>query len=459
MKKEDLRLLDGGLEHEMEIPCYDDSPTWIVDEAWDKVKEVCERSLDAYMDYCHQNKLPHSFLLGLDVLITAELDPDNPNRIVDVRPTMMEGPCCNSYPACPNIDSYRLYRRALLKGKQPDMVEYPTHPTAIAQTIVDTFVQIHHSRGGQGMPRVGIFTRPYPESEEETAHRLIHSALLMNNIKAYRITPEEKPQVKDGKIWVSGVPIDLCYRRIERIHVPEFYGQELATRIINETPETLWFNPWIIDDLRSKTLEERVFRAWEAKTGQTISRGKTLLGEEITPEGVRDLANRGGFVIKKWNSTGGRGVFLHVNQAAGENAFNFLYDRYDGRHMALLDADQLEQSLLQFKHYNEDASLQQLRLIDTRDLADGKLVYDTRINVIYQPLAKKWLFLSGISRVVKCGQNVQRGNSLLTNITSGAEIAPLIIGYLKEPAFKNEIDFGHLLNSMLHQEEYLDTTV
>jgi hypothetical protein len=109
----------------------------------------------------------------------------------------------------------------------------------------------------------------------------------------------------------------------------------------------------------------------------------------------------------------------------------------------------MEKSLQEFDGYKEDASLQQLRLIDTRKLTDGKLVYDTRINVIYQPEIKEWKFLSGISRVVKCGPNVKKGNSLLTNITSGAEIAPIIMGHLKKPEFKEKIEFGSLLNRMM----------
>lgn len=452
MTNEDLRIVRGGLDNENEMPVYEESPTWIVDEAWDQVKEVCERSLEAYMDYCTANNIPHSYLLGLDVVITGEIDPDDPNHIIDIRPTIMEGPCCNSYPGYPNIDSYRLYKRALAEGKQPDIIEYTTHPTMVTQTLVDTLIQIYRFKGGKGMPRIGIFTRPYPESEEETAHRLIHAALLMNYVKAYRITPEENPEIRDGKIWVSGVPMDLCFRRIERIHVPLFYGKNLGERIINETPDTIWVNAWPVDDLRSKTLEERVFRNWEEKTSKTISRGKTLIGSEITPDGVRDLANRGGYVIKKWNSTGGKGVFLHVNHGLASKAMQYLYERYDGRHMVLLEPDQLEKSLQEFAGYEEDASLQQLRLIDARALTDGKLVYDIRINVLYQPEHKNWKFLSGISRVVKCGKQVTKGNSLLTNICSGAEIAPIIFGYLKDPVFRKEIALGPMLAALMNKQ-------
>jgi len=450
---EDLRLLDGGLDNEIVIQPYDESPTWIVDGAWDRVKEVCDNSLAAYMMYCSEKKLPHSYLLGLDILITAEMDPHDPNHIVDIRPTIMEGPCCNSYPACPNIDSYRLYRLATLKGMDPDMVEYPTHPTEIAQTIAETLIKIYQSKGGQGRPRIGIFTRPYPESEEESAHRIIHSTLLMNYVKAYRITPEENPEVKDGKIWVSGVPMDLIYRRIERIHVPGFYGEKLGRQIIEETPKTIWVNPWEIDDLRSKTLEERCFRAWEEKTGKIISRGKTLLSNEINPVSVGEQAQRGGYVIKKWNSTGGKGVFLHVNNDHAGKAFKFLYHRYDGRHMEILDREQLQKALQEFNNYQEDASLQQLRMIDARDLKDGnKLVYDTRINVLYQPDTNKWKVISGISRSVKCGLNVEKGNSLLTNITAGAEVAPLIIGHLKEKSSREKLNFGPLLTQLMNKK-------
>jgi len=451
--KEDLRLLDGGLDKEMEIACYDESPTWIIDEAWKQVQTVCENSLAAYMLYCSQHKLPHSFLLGLDVLITAEIDPQDPRHLIDIRPTIMEGPCCNSYPACPNIDSYRLYKRAEMQNQRPDQVEYPTHPTAIAQKIAETLVQIYQSQGGTGTPRIGIFTRPYPESEEETGHRIIHATLLMNNVKAYRITPEEQPYVKDGRIWVSGVPMDVCYRRIERIHVPPYYGDKLGNQIIHETPDTIWVNPWVIDDLRSKTLEEKVFRAWEQETGKTISRGTTLLEAEITPDNVRQLAERGGFALKQWNSTGGRGVFLHVNHAFAKPACEYLYQKYDGNHMILLSPSQLEKELNKFTSFNEDASIQQLRFIDARVLPDGRLVYDTRINVLFQPLTKTWIYLSGISRVVKCGPQVTRGNTLLTNITSGAEISPLILGRAKSRDNISYAQPGPMLKALLNQQQ------
>jgi hypothetical protein len=204
--------------------------------------------------------------------------------------------------------------------------------------------------------------------------------------------------------------------------------------------------------MRSKTLEERVFRQWEQKTGQTISRGRTLLGNEITPDSVMDLARRGGYAIKKWNSTGGKGVFLHVNHKHGQIAFKYLYERYDGRNMIILDETKLKEELQKFRNYSEDASIQQLRLIDARKLSDGKLVYDTRINVLYQPDRNKWKFLSGISRVVKCGEQVKKGNSLLTNITSGAEIAPIIMGNLKDSEYKNKLLFGPLLDALMNNK-------
>lgn len=447
---EDLRLLDGGLGHEEEINCFDDSPTWIVDHAWDRVQQICRRALAAYMQYCREEGLPHSYLLGLDVLIMGEIDPDNPHRIIDIRPTMVEGPCCNSYPACPNIDSYKLFRRLQAKGVDPDRIEYPTHPTEIRRKIAQVFIDLWRGRGKSGRPRVGIFTRPYAESEEESAHRLILEGFLAAGLDAYRITPEEKPVVKDGYIWVKDVPVDFCYRRIERIHVPLFYGDRLGREIIEDTPNTQWINPWKIDDLRSKTIEETVFRRWEAGSGETISRPITLLGSEITPEAVSDLALRGGYVMKRWNSTGGKGVFLHINMAHAKAACDFLYRRYDGRHMMLLDRETLGRELENFRNFSEDAAIQQCRFVDARILGEKRrLVYDTRINVLYNPARREWEFLSGFSRSVPCGDGVTNGNSLLTNISAGAEISPLIIGQVQDETVREQIEFGPLLAAMM----------
>lgn len=98
-----LQLLIGDKGHESPLPAYLDSPTWIVDKAWDQFMEVANNSLDAYMLYCTENNLPHSYLLGLDILVMGKIDPENPKKIIDIRPTLLEGPCCNSYPACPNL--------------------------------------------------------------------------------------------------------------------------------------------------------------------------------------------------------------------------------------------------------------------------------------------------------------------------------------------------------------------
>ncbi len=455
-ENEDLTLIDGGRGRQSELPCHDDSPTWIVDQAWDYVKDICKNSLAAYMDYCKEENLPHSFLLGLDVLIMCEVDPENPYRLCDIRPTLVEGPCCNSYPACPNLDSYKLYRRLQAKGFQPDEVEYPTHPTQIRQKIAKVFADLWHAKGGSGMPRVGIFTRPYPESEEEAAHVAMEEGFKDFGLKVYRVTPDENPYVKDGKLWIGDVPLDFCYRRIERIHVPMFYGEEKADQIINHTPETIFINPWKIDDLRSKTIEEKVFRRYEAAGKGKISRPITLLGDEISSESVARLASFGGYVVKKWNSTGGKGVFLNLAEKYAAKACDFLYLKYDGRHMDLLDDHRLEKELKEFDDFTEDTAIQQLRLTDARVLNDReRLVYDTRINWLYDPAAREWNFLSGFSRSVPCGPDVESGNSLLTNITSGAEISPLVIGYVKNKKFLEKLNFGPLLDALMKNKTEL----
>ncbi len=455
---EDLRLTDGGLGQETEIPCYDESPTWLVDNAWDRVKEVANNALAAYLKYCHDENLPHSYLLGLDILFMGQIDPQNPRRIIDIRPTLVEGPCCNSYPACPAVDAYKLYRRLQLKGFDPDRIEYPTHPTMVRQKIASLLISLYRRNGGQGFPRVGVFTRPYPESEEETAHILMLQAFQRAGMEAYRITPDEKPTVKDGRLWVNGVPLDVVYRRIERIHVPVFYGEELGHKIISETPHTLFVNPWKIDDLRSKTIEEKCFRRWEAvHPDRPISRPTTLLENEVTPENVSRLAQYGGWVMKKWNSTGGKGVFLYFNQKASADAVRYLYIKADGRHMIHLDESAMQKELESFAHFNEDTAVQQLRLVDARVLGPEKrLVYDTRINVLFNAEFNSWEFISGMSRSVPCGLNVHNGNSLLTNITSGAEVSPLIIGYSRTPESTQDLTYGPILTAIMNGETEIE---
>ncbi|MCU0723232.1 MAG: hypothetical protein MUC63_06405 [Planctomycetes bacterium] len=445
---DELQLLTGDRGNESTMHAYVESPTWIVDEAWERVREVGMNSLDAYLQYCEHLGLPHSYLLGLDILITGTA-ADKGQRVVDIRPTILEGPCCNSYPACPNIWASRLYKQLELLGLDPGRITYPTDPGKILDKIVATFRDVFEARGGSGDPKVGIFTRPYPESEEEAAHNLALNAFKAAGIEAYRVTPDENPEVKKGKLWVNGVPLDMCYRRIERIHVPIFYGLKLGEKIINETKDTLFINPWSVDDLRSKTKEEACFRMWEKKTGKVISRPLTLMGKEISGSSVRELSQGGGYALKKWNSTGGKGVFLHMVKSNLGELPDKLYARYDGRHMAVLSDADFEKELKGFDSFTEDASIQQLRLIDARPLTEGRLVYDTRVNVLYNEKKKEWEVLSGISRVVKCGPKVENGNSLLTNVSSGAEIAPLIIGKMKPKTKKDKMTFGPLLSAML----------
>lgn len=455
---EDLRLLDGGLGEENSIPCYDDSPTWLIDGAWDQVKAVAQNALAAYMKFCKDEGYPHSYLLGLDILFMGQIAPGNPNRIVDIRPTLVEGPCCNSYPACPAVDAYKLYRRLQVKNFDPDRIEYPSHPTMVRHKIASLLISIFRRNGGQGMPKVAVFTRPYPESEEETAHVEMLQAFRRAGMDAYRITPDEKPDVRNGKLTVNGVPIDVVYRRIERIHVPDFYGTELAARIINETPGTVFVNPWKVDDLRSKTIEERCFRRWEdAHPDRPVSRPTTLLDQEVTPENVRMLADRGGWVMKKWNSTGGKGVFLHFNDAISAAAVKKLYIKADGRHMIHLNPDDMEKELQAFAQFNENTAVQQLRLLDARVLSDtSRLIYDTRINALYNPELETWEFISGMSRSVPCGQTISNGNSLLTNISAGAEVSPLILGYSRTEESKQDLAFGPLLQAIMDEKTEID---
>ncbi|MDP7422639.1 MAG: hypothetical protein QGH40_12235 [bacterium] len=451
----DDRLLEGGRDNERVIQGHLDSPTWVVDEAWDKFARVCYSALNAYMNFCREEGLQHSYLLGLDILLTSEIGMvDGKRALVDIRPVILEGPCCNSYPACPNFFAGRLYKQLKKTAVDPDnMIKYPNHPTKVLDRLTVLFREVWQEKGHSGNPVVGVFTRPYPVSEEETAHVLVVEACRRAGLEVYRITPDEQPEVKDGKIWVAGKPVDVCYRRIERKHVPEFYGEELARKIIHETPDTIWINNWMIDDLRSKTLEEKVFRRWEAKSGEKISRPITLLGDEITPEAVRSLLDRGGFALKKFDSTGGKGVFLHISEEVAGTIYDALFERYDGRHMEVVPPSGIDQVLEQFSSFDEDSAIQQMRVIDARCLSDHRLVYDTRINVLYNVGKKEWEFVSGMSRVVPCGKHVTNGNTLLTNVSSGAEMAPLVFGHLKPGVDRSDIDFGPMMRQLLNGED------
>jgi hypothetical protein len=452
---EDLRIYQGGIGTEEDIPAHFESPTWIVNNAWDQVKEVAQKSLKAYMNYTTTNNIRHSYLLGLDILITAIADPKG-EKFIDIRPTILEGPCCNSYPACPNFFALRMYNNLVHRGLDPvEYVDYPTHPTKIMAKIVETFKQIWQAKGHSKPPVVAVFTRSYPESEEETAHILAVDEFKKAGIEAYRITPSERPYVKDGKVWVFDRPIDMVHRRIERVHVPMFYGWELAMDIVNKTPDTIWINPWEVDSLRSKTIEEKCFRLYEEKTKDIVSRPKTLLDKEINPKTIKEHLETGGYALKKWNSSGGKGVFLHYYLPKVKNLFDYLYLKYDGKHMIEVNQNNEKKFLGEFENYIEDAALQQFRIIDARRLSDKeRLVYDTRINVIYNELKKEWEFLSGISRTVPTGEHIARGNSILTNITSGANIAPLIFGYTKKDYPK--ANFGPLLTAMMNGKTELE---
>lgn len=451
MENEDLRLLIGDRGNESEVPAYLDSPTWVVDSAWERFSDVANNALDAYLLYTKKHNLPHSYLLGLDILATGVSDPRG-ERIIDIRPTILEGPCCNSYPACPNIWSHRLYRHLEVQGLNPDALDYPTNPSKILDLLIKSFTDFWKVNGNGKDPVIGIFTRPYHKSEEETAHNLTLNAFKKAGIETYRITPEEEPSVKNGRLWVNGRPLDMVYRRIERIHVPEFYGKELGNQIVDNAQDTVFINPWKIDDLRSKTIEERCFREYEQETGKTVSRPITLLGKEINPESVEELLNCSGYAYKMWNSTGGKGVFLHINTSLVKNLADKLYQRYDGRHMVLIDDSNKKTKLAEFKDFKEDASIQQLRLIDSRKIKQGRLVYDTRINVIYNELEQKWHFLSGISRCVPCGKDVDNGNSLLTNVSSGAQMAPLAMGMVKPDQTREKMTFGPMMEALLAEK-------
>lgn len=448
MLPENVKLLEGGRGEEFEIPCHWQSPTWIIDRVYDKVKDVGRNALEAYMSFCASYGLPHSHLLGLDILINCVVDPTG-KKIIDIRPTLVEGPCCNSYPACPAFFPSRLYARLKHEGGNPDQVRWEVHPTQIREKIVETIQGIWETRGHKGKPIVGLLSRPYPESEEETAHVEVLEKLLEFGYRSYRITPDENPQVKNGKLMIGDIPIDICYRRIERVHMPSFYGWNLAMDIVNNSPHTYYFNPWKIDDLRSKTIEERCFREWEARTAGVVSRPRTLLGREITPESVKSMVlESGGFALKRWNSTGGRGVYLHLYEPLVGDAYRRMFKRFDGRHMVIMNENTLDETLSQFRNFEADTAIQQLRIPDARCINEGnRLVYDTRINVLYNAVEKEWKFVSGLSRTVPCGPSVENGNSLLTNVTMGAHLSPLILGYSDGKDLN--LNHGPLFNAMM----------
>lgn len=444
----DARLLEGGRGVEREIPGHMSSPTWIVDKAYEAVSKVAFDALDAYMSFCKDFGLPHSYILGLDILITGRATEDG-TKITDIRPTLLEGPCCNSYPACPNFFASRLYKTVKNTGLDPaEYVEYPVHPLKVREELVHLFQMAWEKKGRRGKPTIAVLTRPYPESEEETAHELNIEAFRDAGYKCYRITPDESPEVRNGKLYVHGNPIDMCYRRIERVHVPMFYGWQTAMDMIENCPNTDFINPWKIDDLRSKTIEERAFRFWAHKTGVEVSRPETLLGNEINPAGIEKLLATGGYALKKWNSTGGKGVFLHVNEKLCGKLYDKLYLNYKGRHMTMVNDGNRAEMLAEFENFSQDAAIQQMRIIDARKVSPGEhLVYDTRCNVFYDAMADKWKIVSGISRTVPCGPEIDNGNTLLTNVSSGAHLSPLVMG--KTRAKTDKMTFGPLLEAML----------
>jgi len=53
---EHLQLLIGDRGHESTLPAYLESPTWIVDNAWDEFQTVARNALNAYMHFCQKNR-------------------------------------------------------------------------------------------------------------------------------------------------------------------------------------------------------------------------------------------------------------------------------------------------------------------------------------------------------------------------------------------------------------------
>ena len=92
-------------------------------------------------------------------------------------------------------------------------------------------------------------------------------------------------------------PLILSIEELNVFHMPMFYGWELALDIVEGCPNTFFVNPWEIDDLRSKTIEETAFRMYETRTGISVPRPRTLLGNEITPENVRSLMHEGWLLL------------------------------------------------------------------------------------------------------------------------------------------------------------------
>ncbi len=102
--------------------------------------------------------------------------------------------------------------------------------------------------------------------------------------------------------------------------------------------------------------------------------------------------------------------------------------------------------LAPLENIDPDTAVQQLRVLDSRPAEIGyKLAYDTRINVLFDPVAQHWDIVSGISRSVPMGVEFQ-GNSLITNVTAGAHIAPLFMGTTEKPT--TNLTFGPLLTAL-----------
>ncbi len=436
------------------MPAYPASPTWIVNGAFERVSAVVDAALAAYHRICAERGLQHSYYLGFDILITGELDPSG--RVVDIRPTIVDGPCCNSMPACPYIDSYRLYQRALLAGGEPDQVKSAVHPTKIQETMIAAFRKIWQAKTGETSPVMAVMTRTYDDSREETANSLMVQACRDAGLQAFRITPEENPSVSNGKLVVEGVPIDVCYRCLRAVEVPGIYGEELAEGILTGSPETEYVNPWQMDTLRPKATEEECFRAHEAAGGEPVSRPRTLIGAEATTNAVAEMFERGGYVLKQSGPTAGAGVHLHLNSERVRRTFDQLYGRYDGTHMELHPGNDMDTALAPFAGLASDSVVQQLRVIDSRSIGEGlRLAYDTRINLIFDAIEKHWTIISGFSRGVPMGQASVAshseprapGNSLLTDVGAGAHMAPLIMGTTAASNTK-AMTFGPLLTAL-----------